>query len=179
MGGLQDSGQCASDHIHLCRKERLIIDIPEVQNGEIMLKNLVITGIGATLLVCAVYANQTKETVNIPVPSTSPSNGKQMYASYCAPCHGVYGKGNGPVASALRQQPADLSVLSNNNGGKFPEQHVIAVLEFGARNSAHGTIDMPVWGPMLGNMDPGGPQLDMKALRISNLSRYLESIQAK
>jgi mono/diheme cytochrome c family protein len=144
-----------------------------------MLKNLVITGIGATLLVCAVYANQTKETVNIPVPNTSPSNGKQMYASYCAPCHGVYGKGNGPVASALRQQPADLSVLSKNNGGKFPAEHVVTVLQFGSRNSAHGTIEMPVWGPMLGNMDASVSQSDMKTLRISNLSRYLESIQAK
>ena len=39
-------------------------------------------------------------------------NGKQMYVSYCAPCHGVDGKGNGPVAAALKKQPADLAVLS-------------------------------------------------------------------
>lgn len=144
-----------------------------------MLKNLVITGIGATLLVCAVYANQTNANVNIQVPKTSPNNGKQMYVSYCAPCHGVDGKGHGSVAPALKMQPADLSVLTNNNGGKFPEQHLVAVLQFGTRNSAHGTAEMPVWGPVLGKMDPSNSQSEMKSLRISNLTRYLESIQAK
>jgi len=36
---------------------------------------------------------------------------------------------------------------------------------------------MPVWGPILGKMDKANSQ--QKQLRISNLSRYLESIQAK
>ena len=36
---------------------------------------------------------------------------------------------------------------------------------------------MPVWGPILGNMNR--TNLQDKQLRISNLSRYLESIQAQ
>ena len=36
----------------------------------------------------------------IPVKKTTPTDGKQMYTSYCAPCHGVDGKGHGPAAAA-------------------------------------------------------------------------------
>jgi mono/diheme cytochrome c family protein len=115
--------------------------------------------------------------VNIPAKKTSPSSGKQMYSSYCAPCHGVSGKGDGPVGSALKARPADLTMLSKNNQGKFPWQHVQTVLQFGIAVSSHGTAEMPVWGPVLGKMDQASG-LD-RQLRISNLSGYLETIQAK
>lgn len=144
-----------------------------------MLKSLFFTTLAAAVAVGIGYADQSTGKVVVPAGKTPANDGKQMYMSYCASCHGEYGKGNGPVAPALKKQPADLSVLSKNNGGKFPSAHVAAVLEFGAENSAHGNSDMPVWGPVLGKMDPANPQLNMKALRISNLSRYLESIQQK
>jgi hypothetical protein len=38
---------------------------------------------------------------------------------------------------------------------------------------------MPVWGPVLGNMDANSIQANEGLLRISNLSKYLETIQAK
>jgi len=55
--------------------------------------------------------------------------------------------------------------------------HVEAVLEFGAAASAHGSLEMPVWGPILGKMNTANDQ--ERLLRISNLSRYLDRIQAK
>ncbi len=144
-----------------------------------MLKNLFYLATAAAIAVGIGYADQSTARVVIPAGRTQANNGKQMYVSYCAPCHGVDGKGHGSVAPALKRQPADLSALSSNNGGKFPEQHFVAVLQFGTSNSAHGTAEMPVWGPVLGKMDPGSTQSEMKSLRISNLTRYLESIQAK
>jgi hypothetical protein len=36
---------------------------------------------------------------------------------------------------------------------------------------------MPVWGKILGNMNKTNPQ--EQQLRMSNLTRYVESIQAK
>jgi len=113
----------------------------------------------------------------IPVNKTSPVDGKQMYTSYCAPCHGVDGKGNGPAASSLKAQPTNLTELQKGNHGKFPDTHIIAILQFGADVPAHGSATMPVWGPILGNMNQQNAQ--EKQLRISNLSRYLESIQAR
>jgi len=142
-----------------------------------MLKRLLVTAIAATLAVSMVYADQTTAKVTIPTSRTTPSSGKQMYVSYCAPCHGMDGRGQGPAASALKTPPADLTALSKNHGGKFPDTHIQAVLEFGSGISAHGSLEMPVWGPILGKMNTANVQ--ERLLRISNLSRYLDSIQAK
>ena len=142
-----------------------------------MLKSLLVTAIAATLAVSLSFADQSQSKVVIPVNKTAPTDGKQMYSSYCAPCHGVDGKGRGPAAASLKAQPTDLTELQKNNHGKFPDTHVIAILQFGTDVPAHGSSAMPVWGPILGNMNHLNVQ--DKQLRISNLSRYLESIQAR
>jgi mono/diheme cytochrome c family protein len=142
-----------------------------------MLKSLLLTTLAAALTVGLGYADQATSKVVIPVNKTSPTSGKQMYTSYCAPCHGVDGKGRGPAAVALKSQPADLTVLSRNNHGKYPDTHVVSVLQFGSEIQAHGSADMPVWGPILGHIDHTNDQA--RQLRISNLSHYIESIQAK
>ncbi len=142
-----------------------------------MLKSLLVTATAAVLAVSLSFADQSQSKVVIPVNKTAPTDGKQMYTSYCAPCHGVDGRGNGPAASSLKAQPTDLTELQKNNHGKFPDTHVIAILQFGADVPAHGSSAMPVWGPILGNMNHLNVQ--DKQLRISNLSRYLESIQAR
>lgn len=115
--------------------------------------------------------------VVIPVTRTLPVDGKAMYVNYCAPCHGVDGKGNGPVAPALRQQPMNLTGLSRANGGKFPSMHIDAVLEGGSTIPSHGTREMPVWGPIFATMDRELYQ--EKTIRISHLTDYLRSIQAQ
>ena len=141
-----------------------------------MLRSLLITTTAAMLAVSVGFANQTQKIV-IPVNRTAPNNGKQMYTSYCAPCHGADGKGAGPAAAALRAHPTDLTSLTRNNQGKFPDTHVLTVLQFGAEDRAHAAAGMPVWGPILGNMNR--TNIQDKHLRISNLTRYLESIQER
>jgi len=149
-----------------------------------MLRNLFPTFIAAALAAgvftagAAHAADQSvKKTVTVPMTKTSPVSGKQMYASYCASCHGVSGKGDGPVAASLKARPADLTVLSRNNGGKYPSSHVATVLQLGADVPSHGTSTMPVWGPLLGKMDRANPE--QRALRVANLSHYVETMQAK
>jgi mono/diheme cytochrome c family protein len=153
-----------------------------------MLKNLLLTltavgmvaGVTAatTFAASAAIADQSKgNVVTIPSTKTTPVSGVQMYRNYCAPCHGTNGRGDGPVGVALKSRPTDLSVLSRNNGGKFPSNHVNTVLQHGIEIQAHGTSEMPVWEPVLGKMDQANPQA--RQLRISNLSSYLETIQAK
>jgi mono/diheme cytochrome c family protein len=115
--------------------------------------------------------------ITIPTPKTAPISGKQMYAGYCATCHGVNGKGDGPVGTSLKTRPVDLTLLSKNNQGKFPSAHIFSVLQLGAPVPSHGTAEMPVWGPVLGKMNQANPQ--ERPLRISNLTSYLETIQAK
>ena len=142
-----------------------------------MLKYLLVTALAATLAAGTGYADRSKAKVTIPITKTTPTSGKQMYVNYCAPCHGVDGRGNGPAATALKNLPSDLTVLSRNNNGKFPDAHIVAVLQNGTAISAHGSAGMPVWGPILGKMNQTNSQDRM--LRISNLSRFLESMQVK
>ena len=140
-----------------------------------MLKRLLLTATALILAVAMGYADQAKKKVVITVDRTNPTSGKQMYTSYCAPCHGVDGRGNGPAASALKNQPMDLTGLAKSNHGKFPDTHIVSVLKFGSETPAHGSAQMPVWGPILGRMNQSNFQ--EKELRVSNLSRYLKTIQ--
>ena len=142
-----------------------------------MLNRLLVIAVAATLATGMSYADQSKSKVTIPVTRTAPSNGKLMYSSYCAPCHGVDGRGQGPVATALRTPPMDLTVLSRNIHGKFPDTHIVSVLQSGVEIPSHGSAEMPVWGPILAKMNQANPQ--DRLLRISNLSRYLETMQVK
>jgi mono/diheme cytochrome c family protein len=141
-----------------------------------MFKALFITTAMGILAVSVTFANQNRRIV-IPADRTAANNGQQMYTSYCAPCHGVDGKGHGAAATAMRSQPPDLTLLMRKNHGRYPETHVVSILEFGTEVPAHGSATMPVWGPILGNMNRSN--LQDKQLRISNLTRYLERLQER
>jgi mono/diheme cytochrome c family protein len=112
-----------------------------------------------------------------PIQSTSAASGKGMFNSYCAVCHGTDGRGNGPAASALKTPPADLTVLSKNNGGKYPSLKVSAAIRGDVDVPAHGTKEMPVWGRLFSSIS-GGHESEV-VQRIANLSRYIESLQVK
>jgi mono/diheme cytochrome c family protein len=114
---------------------------------------------------------------HVPAAYTSPSSGKDMYNSYCASCHGVDGKGDGPAAPALKLTATNLTTLAAKNGGTFPAAHIAAVIQGDAMTPAHGSKDMPVWGPIF--MSIGGHSQAQVQLRIRNLTNYLESIQVK
>ena len=63
---------------------------------------------------------------HVAAPKTSPTSGAENYKAYCAACHGVSGKGDGPAAPALKIPPTDLTRLTANAGGKYPMMHVRA-----------------------------------------------------
>jgi mono/diheme cytochrome c family protein len=117
------------------------------------------------------------EIKSVPATYTSPAAGKEMYDSYCASCHGVDGKGDGPAAPALKMPATNLTALSARNRGTFPATHVAAVIQGSAMTPAHGSKEMPVWGPIFLTM--GGHSSAQAQLRIRNLTNYLESIQVK
>ena len=115
---------------------------------------------------------------SVPIQQTSPASGQQMYATYCAVCHGTTGIGNGPAADAMKVHPTDLSMLSKMNGGVFPVNHVSTVLQFGVENPAHGSSDMPVWGDLMLTLHKSGPDgATVVHQRIANLTSYLKQIQ--
>ncbi len=107
---------------------------------------------------------------------TSPASGKDMFTNYCAVCHGKDGKGGGPAVSALKMQPPDLTTLTHRSNGKFPELRVYAAIHGDVEMPAHGSKDMPVWGTVFQSMDRDSGAQQM---RVSNLTKYIQSIQAK
>ena len=141
------------------------------------MKRIIFAAMAAALALTMGYADQTAGKLIIPVQKTNPTSGKQMYTSYCAPCHGVDARGHGPVATALKTPPVDLTALARANHGKYPDTHILSVLRFGSELTSHGSAQMPVWGPILGKMGPVNSQ--DKDLRMANLSRYLETLQVK
>jgi mono/diheme cytochrome c family protein len=109
------------------------------------------------------------------IKPTSPSSGEEMYKAYCAVCHGRDAKG--PAASALKVPPADLTQLSKNDGGKFPALKVTSAIRGENDLPAHGSKEMPVWGSLFWNMSRG--QESEVQQRVANLTKYIESLQAK
>ena len=98
--------------------------------------------------------------------------GKKLFTQYCASCHGQDGKGQGPVAMALKGTPPDLTLLQAP-GEKFPFYEVQTKIDGEKAVAAHGTSRMPVWGTVLRRT-----QGDLeKEAQIYSLVKYLESIQ--
>ena len=104
--------------------------------------------------------------------------GRDLFQFYCSSCHGRDGKGSGSAAPALKVPPPDLTTLTQRNHGTFPAARVEALIKGEERLStpAHGSSDMPVWGPIFKGLDNRD---EINAARIENIVRYIESIQAK
>jgi len=120
---------------------------------------------------------QEKTVKKAPVQNTPANSGAEMFKSYCAPCHGADAKGAGPASADLKTTPPDLTTLAKRHEGKFPSDYVTTVLRNGVKAPAHGSSDMPVWGPLLATVS--GRDDAIISMRISNLVRYLESLQQK
>jgi mono/diheme cytochrome c family protein len=102
--------------------------------------------------------------------------GVDLFHAYCSPCHGAEAKGNGPAAPALNTRPADLTAVAQRNGGVFPTERVRKIIAGEAQITAHGSREMPVWGPIFHRVEW---DQDLGAVRLQNVTRYLETIQQK
>ena len=101
--------------------------------------------------------------------------GEDSFNFYCATCHGRDGRGTGPVATALKTQPSDLTALARRNRGMFPRSDVISFVIGTARPlPSHGPGDMPVWGPIFRALENSDP---LVKVRIENIVDYIESLQ--
>jgi mono/diheme cytochrome c family protein len=99
-----------------------------------------------------------------------------IFRAYCAPCHGVDGKGHGPAAAALKSRVADLTLLTRHAKGEFPGDRIRGVLEGTQTPAAHGSHEMPVWGPVFHQVEA---DQDLGSVRVQNLVTYIESLQRK
>jgi mono/diheme cytochrome c family protein len=100
--------------------------------------------------------------------------GKDSFERYCAACHGTDARGNGALATELRTPPSDLTLLAQRNNGGFPRDAVRNFITgVGRTPTAHGTAEMPVWGPMFRVFESDARVRE----RIANLVTYIERLQ--
>jgi mono/diheme cytochrome c family protein len=127
----------------------------------------------AALLAAGVWA-QAPQTPPLPPVLLESLAGSDSFARYCAPCHGESGRGDGPVAAALKEPPADLTSLARRNDGRFPRDRVRAYVAGSGRPvPAHGSSEMPVWGPLFSTFESDA----RTKARLENLVDYIERMQ--
>jgi len=118
-----------------------------------------------------------KTVKTVPARPSKSLAGQDLFREYCAVCHGVDAKGDGPAADALKTQPPDLTQIARQNGGKFPEIRVQNIIKGETEEpAAHGSQEMPVWGAIFRHM---GTSQDMANVRVYNLAKYIEELQAR
>lgn len=107
--------------------------------------------------------------------------GQAEYLNSCAMCHGESGEGDGPLANDLYKAPADLTRLSERNGGAFPAWLVFATIDGRHAANQRDYRDMPIWGDRFREDDARkyGPNAGEAATneRILQLTKYVQSLQ--
>ncbi len=107
--------------------------------------------------------------------------GSDEFRTSCASCHGVGGRGDGPMAEFLTKKPSDLTALATNNGGKYPFEWIMEMIDGRAVVPSHGEREMPVWGSRYKKEDaerygPFGSE-EVARARILELVYYIQMIQ--
>ena len=131
------------------------------------LSALLLVGISAVLIAC-----------NGP-SMPEPNEGAVFFAENCTSCHGVGGRGDGPLAGDLKPKPVDLTVLAQGNGGAFPTARALSYI-YGDPEQGHLARVMPQFG---GAMAEDLVPLEVDGVltptprALAGLLAYLESIQ--
>jgi hypothetical protein len=115
----------------------------------------------------------------VPATAAAESAGRVVFTTYCASCHGVDGRGHGPVAGALVTQPSDLTKLTKRFGMPLQRSKLAEYIDGRIDVKAHGPREMPVWGERF-DWDLGPGMLateDTKRRTIDVIIEYLSSIQ--
>jgi mono/diheme cytochrome c family protein len=105
---------------------------------------MIIGFVAATLATAPVSGQSNEEDT-----AGSPVSTEAAFRSYCAPCHGEDGRGDGPLVSRLSRPPPDLTALTIRSGGTFPRRRVARLIDGREQLDAHSR-EMPKWGEWFG-----------------------------
>jgi mono/diheme cytochrome c family protein len=120
-------------------------------------------------------------------PKSEPFDvGKAEYQASCAVCHGMKGKGDGPMRSQLVKPVPDITLLARHNHGVFPFNRVYQIIDGREQVLAHGPREMPVWGRVFSRQSSiyfeNYPMMDAESAarsRIMALTEYVYRLQAE
>jgi mono/diheme cytochrome c family protein len=143
--------------------------------GVALPRGLAGAGIALAWIACAAHAEPAADE---PTDFSLAEIGQPYFASYCASCHGISARGNGPAAGSLRLPPADLTRIAARRGGRFPAGEIAQFIDGRFQLESHGSREMPVWGTVFTS---GIPEADVAESisrgKVAVLVEYLKSIQ--
>jgi mono/diheme cytochrome c family protein len=129
----------------------------------------------AILTVCCITWAQPAWTADYAAMS-----GEDLYRRFCSSCHGVEGRGDGPVASTLRVEVPDLTLIARRGNGADPHDRIVRIIDGRYIIGAHGTRTMPIWGEDLSRLELGNPDAERSTQTIiGRLADYVTSLQRK
>jgi hypothetical protein len=110
----------------------------------------------------------------------SASSGRTAFINSCASCHGLTGRGDGPLAAELEVKPANLTKIAARRDGLWPMVEVMSIID-GYHRRTLTREKMPIFGDLaegkLVPFDAGDGRLTPTPVRLIALANYLESIQ--
>jgi len=135
-----------------------------------------ILAVVVALIACAAGTAfaQTKQIKVENAQSGTSFKGDDLYRQFCGVCHGADGKGNGPASGALKVKATDLTLMTRQNNGKFPELHLKNILLGVDQVAAHGNAEMPTWGDTFKSISANSTFGEM---RIRAVVDYLQKMQ--
>jgi len=105
-------------------------------------------------------------------------SGQDLYRRFCASCHGIEGRGDGPVAASLRVEVPDLTLTARRAHSSDARDRIVRVIDGRSVIGAHGTRLMPIWGEDLARLEIGNPDAERSAqIIIGRLADYVSSLQ--
>lgn len=113
-------------------------------------------------------------------PPGNAASGRDLYTRYCATCHGIDARGDGPMASVLILQPADLTALAAGNDDIFPVARVVMRIDGRDPLVSHGS-PMPLFGEFFEGSSvalraPNGQPV-FTSQPVADLVAYIEELQ--
>jgi mono/diheme cytochrome c family protein len=104
---------------------------------------------------------------------SEPDPGEVLYVRFCASCHGVTGRGDGPAAEALSPRPADLTRL------RYSMRLLIRQIDGRQPIRAHGSAKMPVWGEVFAKSLVGEGDARLAARQcVQAIARHVHDLGA-
>ena len=109
------------------------------------------------------------------------TRGAALFTQYCVVCHGAGGLGDGELAADWDTPPANLTTISQRNGGTFPLARVLSQIDGYSRKTGAGQ-GMPELGAVFQDgpfvtVDTGDGIDTPVPEALLDLAAYVESLQ--
>lgn len=116
----------------------------------------------------------------LPAGAQDVVRGAELFRAYCAACHGLEARGDGPMTDILEIAPTDLTGLAAAEGGTFPMSRVVQTVDGRNMLLSHGG-PMPLFGMILDgdsavvDSEDGTPIITKQA--VVDIAGWLAAIQ--